>query len=296
MRAEAAGWVKALEARTDGIYAEIEWTAAAAEKIKACEYRYLSPLFAEGKDGNVALLLNVALVNMPAVDLTAIAAHFNFTEENVLMDKIAQALGLDAGASEDAILAAATALATALGAVALAAGLDKTAKPDDITATVTTLVADAGKVSTALGLKADAKIDEVVALASELTKSGDPDPREFVPIATVTALQTELAEIKKQLDGDRAEAAVDNAMKAGKLIPAQREWALSLFAKDEAAFTSFVDKAVPLTRAQIDEADPPTPAAKVTALSTEQASIARMLGQSPETYLKTLQAEQEIAQ
>ena len=76
-RAIAAGWAKAanITAEADGIYADVEWTSAAAQKLAAREYRYLSPLFlaAQGT-GEVIRLKNAALVNMGAIDLPAIAA------------------------------------------------------------------------------------------------------------------------------------------------------------------------------------------------------------------------------
>jgi phage I-like protein len=73
-RAEAAGWVKQLDARDDGIWAQVAWTKPAADKIAGEEYRYISPLFMSTKSGQVTRLLNAALVNMPALDLSAVAA------------------------------------------------------------------------------------------------------------------------------------------------------------------------------------------------------------------------------
>jgi phage I-like protein len=76
-RAVAAGWAKAISitAEADGIYAEAEWTPAASQKLAAREYRYLSPTFlAEKGTGDVMLIKNVALTNMPAIDLPAVAA------------------------------------------------------------------------------------------------------------------------------------------------------------------------------------------------------------------------------
>jgi len=45
-RAEAAGWLKpeTVEVQNDGVYAVIDWTDEAAEKIKAKKFRYLSPV------------------------------------------------------------------------------------------------------------------------------------------------------------------------------------------------------------------------------------------------------------
>jgi phage I-like protein len=39
----AAGWIKQLEARADGIWGRVTWTERAAAMIAAREYRYLSP-------------------------------------------------------------------------------------------------------------------------------------------------------------------------------------------------------------------------------------------------------------
>lgn len=44
---EAAGWVKAAEARSNGLYLLVEWTAQAAQKIKEKAYKYFSPEFVD---------------------------------------------------------------------------------------------------------------------------------------------------------------------------------------------------------------------------------------------------------
>lgn len=87
----AAGWFKDLELRADGmqLWALIDWTKAARQKIVDGEYRYLSPTFhpkwgSEGKNG--ATLLGGAMTNYPTLpgcvltcslvsDLRALAAH-----------------------------------------------------------------------------------------------------------------------------------------------------------------------------------------------------------------------------
>jgi hypothetical protein len=42
---KAAGWVKGAEARADGLYLNVDWTADAAKALAAKEYRYFSPEF-----------------------------------------------------------------------------------------------------------------------------------------------------------------------------------------------------------------------------------------------------------
>ena len=43
-RAPAAGWIKDLEARPDGLWARVEWTRQAREYLLSKEYRYFSPV------------------------------------------------------------------------------------------------------------------------------------------------------------------------------------------------------------------------------------------------------------
>ncbi len=90
--AVAAGWGKpsSLAVESDGIYIDVEWTAAAAAKIGAREYRYLSPTFmADAKSGDVLRFKNVALVNAPAIEMPAIAAA---TEPEIETEEVAAML------------------------------------------------------------------------------------------------------------------------------------------------------------------------------------------------------------
>ncbi|MEP4767866.1 MAG: phage protease [Roseibium sp.] len=124
--AKAAGWIKSFEIRDDGIYGQVQWTEAASAAIKAREYRYISPLFAvEKTTSKVIALRNAALVNMPALDLEAIAARFSSSNtQDIPMEKIALALGLAETASEAEILAAIAATQNTHTAIAVAAGLE----------------------------------------------------------------------------------------------------------------------------------------------------------------------------
>lgn len=73
--APAAGWLKGFKIEGGAIFARIEWTADAADALKAKKYRYVSPVFEHAKDGKVERILRAALTNNPAlVNLPAIAA------------------------------------------------------------------------------------------------------------------------------------------------------------------------------------------------------------------------------
>ena len=70
----AAGWIKALASRSDGIWGQVAWTATAAAMIAAREYRHLSPSLIFGtRTGEVVGLNGAGLVHHPALELTALA-------------------------------------------------------------------------------------------------------------------------------------------------------------------------------------------------------------------------------
>ena len=75
-KAPAAGWIKELEAREDGLWARMEWTATAQDHLAAREYRYFSPVLRlEDKTRRPLALLHAALTNTPAINgLTPLVA------------------------------------------------------------------------------------------------------------------------------------------------------------------------------------------------------------------------------
>ena len=102
----AAGWIKELKAETDGIYGKIEWTETAAARIKAKEYRYISPGFQQGHGGQVVRIMNAGLTNAPNLDIPAIASQQgDQSMESVLKEKLTTALGLPPDMSDDALIA-----------------------------------------------------------------------------------------------------------------------------------------------------------------------------------------------
>uniref|UniRef100_A0A7V4G9X3 Mu-like prophage I protein n=1 Tax=Desulfobacca acetoxidans TaxID=60893 RepID=A0A7V4G9X3_9BACT len=75
-KAPAAGWIRELSAREDGLWARVEWTATARRHIGAREYRYFSPVLRleEGSRRPLALL-HAGLTNTPAINgLTPLVA------------------------------------------------------------------------------------------------------------------------------------------------------------------------------------------------------------------------------
>lgn len=251
-RAPAAGWLKSLEARADGIWGTVEWTQAAATAIRAREYRYLSPVFQYAPDGAVLSITMAGLTNTPDLDIAEVAASAlsqNHTG-TPFMDKILAALGLMAGADDAATEASIlTAIASALAvnsAVAVKLGLDETAKPGDVQAAAASAmkaVETLGTVAKSVGLKSDADSAAVATAVASAVKGGAPDPTAYVPIGVVTDLQKQLGDLTATVQGDKAETAVASAMEAGKVSPAQKDWATAYASADPAGFDAYVASA-----------------------------------------------------
>jgi phage I-like protein len=104
----AAGWIKELVARDDGLWGRVEWTARASELIAKKEYRYLSPVFQHLADGTVTRLRGAGLVHRPNLELTALASQQDTQEDTMTeattLSQIAASLGLDDNTDGQAIL------------------------------------------------------------------------------------------------------------------------------------------------------------------------------------------------
>ena len=114
-----------------------------------------------------------------------------------------------------------------------------------------------------------------------------------MPIDQVSALQAELKAFREEVSGDAAEAAVDKAMKSGKLVPALRDWGVAMFKADKTKFDEFIGAAPELTDRQLKPAA--KPGEQAATLTASQASAAKALGIEPKVYAETLKAESEAA-
>ncbi|MBI1321332.1 MAG: hypothetical protein GC168_20595 [Candidatus Hydrogenedens sp.] len=272
--APAAGWIRALEARADGIWARVEWTAAAAAKLRAREYRFISPVFAHDeppKKGEPArplrihAILRAGLTNNPNFDLPAAAQ----------------------GASQ----AAASAEGDAMDPKKLAAllGLPETTPVADmetaLTALVATHAADRARVTavaTALGKPATASAEELAA-AAQGAAGAQPDPTKFVPMALHQATIEAFAAGKAAADQSAAETAVLAAMTAGQLTPALKPWGLGFAARDPAGFAAWAKTAPQIITTTV-KSPPKATTAGTGALTPEQKSVASRLGLTAEQY------------
>lgn len=232
-QAPAAGWVKELFLDDGQIKARVEWTDKAKAYLSNREYRYLSPVITVRKADNKAMgLHSIALTNTPAIEhMEAIVNSLNFEGGQNTMDfmkELAKLLGLGEDATEEQVKEALKAcLEENKSLKESAAEAAKQQPPED-----DKVVANK-EVCELLGLKAGAATADVAAAIMAL-KSGNIGGVNLVE--QVKSLEAKLA------DRD-AEEAVEMALKAGKITPAQRDWAKGYALKNPEDFKSFVEMA-----------------------------------------------------
>lgn len=196
----AAGWIKELQARADGIWARVQWTAQAAALLADRAYRFLSPVFRfTPADGRVVALAGAGLVHTPNLTLQAAASQGTAMEE--LIERLPYILNLPA------------------------------------TTTLEELIAEVQKVVDAL--KAHTASAEAMRAEIDQLKTASPDPAQWVPIAQHKAVADQLAALQSAQAEAAAQAAVDAAQAAGKVAPALRDWALGYARADLAGFEAF---------------------------------------------------------
>ena len=280
--APAAGWMRELRwLDGKGLYAVAELTARAKAHIDAKEYLYFSPVFAfDSRTGTVLSVHMGALTNNPAIhgmepmSLMAAATaafliptHHQEPSVNPLLKAVLAALGLPDNTTE---LAACSALA-AVGPIA-------------------TLQAQANAARQALALPADATGDAVMAACTSLRASvapATPDPAKFVPIESVTALQSQIAVLSaRQIEAD-VDAQIKPALADGRLSPVLETWARDLGKKDIAVLTAYLASAQPiaaLTATQTGGHPPKTAATGASQLSAEQLAVCSAMGLTPDQF------------
>lgn len=261
-KAPASGWIDRASLRYEagvGILGAIEWTPAAAKHIADGEYAYLSPVFLYSPlDGEVLLLRHVALTNEGGLDLPEVAlraadvdADFSTREEEPQVNETLKKL------------------LASLGLV------DTTSEADALTAVA--------------ALKA--KADQVEGLQGQLAalSAAKPDPAKFVAVETMRELQAQVATLTAQVNGDKVTQVVEAALTAGKLLPAQKDWALDLGKNNLAALTGYLDKTpaiVALAGTQTQGKDPAGGGGGDAKLTDAEVAVCKAMGLSHEDFLK----------
>lgn len=281
--APAAGWIKKLFAEEDGIYANVEWTQRAKEMIEAKEYRYISPTFMHKKEnGEVTLIKRAALTNNPALaeqhgialageDLTFLTKENSMDEK--LKARLLKAVGLKPDAKDEEIVQLCEELAKSKAENQ--AGLEKLAKLAELDK-----FKNADDVETALAEKLKSGSE------GEKQQPSEADPSKYVPMEAFAELQSQMKAMLEEVTTGKASAAVDSAIKSGKLMPSMREWGLKLHKQDEKAFCEFIAKAPALTERQMSDATLPDDT-KSSRLSESEKAMCEMMGISEKDFIAT---------
>lgn len=232
-QAPAAGWVKELILEDGQIKARVEWTLPAKQYLENKEYRYISPVITVRKADNKATgLHSLALTNTPAIEgMTPIVNSLTFEggQNNMeLIKKLAELLGLGEDATEEQVEEALKACVAENKSLKEQPGGDGKQPPEQ----PENVVANKA-VCELLGLKAGAATEDVTAAIMEL-KGG---------IVDGVNLALELKALKQREAERDADAAVELALKGGKITPAQKEWAREYALMAPKGFAAFVEKA-----------------------------------------------------
>ena len=270
-RAPAAGWIKELEARDDGLWARVDWTRQAREYLEKKEYRYFSPVLRlDPETRRPVALMHMGLTNVPAIKhLPPLVARW----------------GGGAATPEEPRLAAAA-------VKTLAAKMDSVKEKAKMVEQLKRLMGLEPEVEE--GAVCGKALEAFRDLAASLNLPGEVSVAqlkgavEALKAGASRLLKTEeaLQALKGRLASETADRLVEEALLAGKVSPAQRGWALEYCRRDPEGFQTYADRApklVPLgEELQLlrenhhDERG----------LLPEELAVCRSLNVSPEAYLK----------
>jgi phage I-like protein len=248
----AMGWMTNLRTGEGGsIQADVEWTKRGAEAVLNKEYSFISPVFLHDDRDEITVVLRAALTNSPNLHLPALNSEQ--PEKNNTEDDCM-----------DKELCAALGLAE--------------------TATLNDALAVIGKLKTAQNAAQSAA--QSVDLTAYAPRVELNTALERAVNAEKQAAELNAAQLKKE-----AEAAVDGAIKAGKIPPALKDTYINLCAT-QAGFEQFKDIAAK-TPAIIDgkpQAPAAPPPASAVSLNAEDAAFAKAAGYSAGEWQKIKEA------
>lgn len=219
--APAAGWIKSLDDRKDGIWGQVDWTGTAAAMVAAREYRYLSPVFEHDTKGVALRLVGAGLTNNPNLYLTAIARRQAHTQEKT-MDELMQRL-------------------------VYMLNLPVTSTPEEVTGHLQRIIdglktADAttAQMRELLGLATDAPAATLTQSLQARLAQTEPDPARYVPFAEFERVSHDLIKLRGERNTEAVDRLVATAMKEGKVSPGMEAWARAYCARDRDGFEQYI--------------------------------------------------------
>jgi phage I-like protein len=144
-----------------------------------------------------------------------------------------------------------------------------------------------------LGLPADADADAATEAIVAL-KAPNPSPSptggregDGGAQSEIDALQKQVADLTAQAAHREAEAAVGAAIKACKLAPAQRDWAIGYAAREPDGFQAMIEAAPLLVAAKAQPPEGSQPGGSTADLTDEDREVAKMFGTDPKEFAET---------
>lgn len=302
--APAAGWIESVVYISGkGLFADVVWTNKAASMIQAKEYRYISAVFIYDSNGYVLKLLHAAITNCPALDgmdeLIAACSQFFTTKEDNEMEeykKLLRALFKMPDASDAQLQAALSALVKEQPKeVALSAVFKELkARNEQIAAlSAQSKKPDPAKVATAENQPT--LQEQIVALAAQVNNS---DPAKVVPVETMQALHQQVAALSAQIHKNESLQVINEAIKDGKLLPAQKEWAEQLAATPDGIsqlknYLATIPQIASLSAKFQPQSTGCANQNSVAALSADDREAAKMLGYTEKEYFNLFNTNKE---
>ncbi|MDR1656139.1 MAG: phage protease [Deltaproteobacteria bacterium] len=274
--APAAGWIKELKVESDGIYGRVEWTSKAAGMIAAKEYRYISPVFYTNEAGELARLASAALVALPNLELRAI--NKQGVNSMDFLQQLASLLGLAEGATEEAIFSAIKALVESKGEPAVNNKTEDEAANSGEESGIEDLPAAEAELLAAVEQLVTTAEDAVLAKQAKVVKNKTQLDAVMEGITGLIKKVNELDRARKQ---DRAETLVAQAMKAGKIPPALRQWANKLATDAPETFAELVTN-MPVLVAN----KPFTGRSGGSTMTDEEKAVCKQLGMAEADFVK----------
>jgi phage I-like protein len=273
-RAPAAGWIKDLEARGDGLWARVDWTKQAQEYLAQREYRYFSPVLRlDPETRRPMALMHVGLTNVPAINhLPPLVARWggearasgelgpmdlalgspviemdSAKEKGKMVEKLKRLMGLRPEVEEGAVCGKALEAFRELGVI--------------------------------LNLPDDATVAQLKG-AVEAHKAG---------VVRLLKAEEEVQALKARLVEETTSRFVEEALKAGKVSPAQRGWALEYCRRDPEGFKTYAERAPKLVPTGEELQLKKDPFDEEYGLVQEELAICRSLNISAEAFLRAKQ-------
>ncbi len=254
----AAGWITDVQARDNGLWGKVQWTAQAAQLLKERAYRYVSAVFDHLPDGRVVRLKGAGLVHTPNLplqaaasqqhDLTTTAAQGARMKFDELLERLRYLFNLP----------------TMTDASGVVAELEKV--KNKLQSAEATVAAQSQQITT-------------LTTAAQ-SSAATPDPKQWIPLAQYQMVCAQLTTAQQSQAQSAVDEAVTAAMSEGKVAPALRQWATDYARQDLAGFKAFVASSPVVVAAQAQTIPAATGGVTTAAqaLSQEDKLVANLLG------------------